>query len=75
MIGTELVRYDIYGKDVLIANKMESNGVSGNIVVSEATKEMLEKDPRLGYNFQKVKEIDVKVTDPVSAYLIKEDKE
>lgn len=26
VIGLEIVRYDIYGKDVLIANKMESNG-------------------------------------------------
>lgn len=25
-MGTDIVRYDIYGKDVLIANKMESNG-------------------------------------------------
>lgn len=24
-----MVRYDIYGKDVLIANKMESNGIVG----------------------------------------------
>jgi len=29
IIGTELVRYDIYGKDVAMANKMESNGVKG----------------------------------------------
>lgn len=26
IIGTKIVRYDIYGKDVLIANKMESTG-------------------------------------------------
>ena len=24
--GTDVVRYDIYGEDVTIANKMESNG-------------------------------------------------
>lgn len=29
IIGTDVVRYDIYGKDVLIANKMESNGIVG----------------------------------------------
>lgn len=69
------MRYDIYGKDVLIANKMESNGISGNIVVSEATKTLLEKDPNLGYQFQKVKEVEVKVTAPVSAYVIKEENE
>ncbi len=26
VIGTDIVRYDIYGKDVVIANKMESTG-------------------------------------------------
>lgn len=29
IIGTDVVRYDIYGKNVLIANKMEQNGVVG----------------------------------------------
>ena len=67
------MRYDIYGKDVLIANKMESGGIEGNIVVSEATKTMLEKE-NFGYNFQKVKEIDVKLEKPVNAYLITEEK-
>ena len=35
IIGTKIVRYDIFGSDVLIANKMESNGVAGKVVVSE----------------------------------------
>jgi len=26
IIGTEVVRYDLYGADVMIANKMESSG-------------------------------------------------
>jgi len=26
IIGSNIVRYDIFGSDVLIANKMESNG-------------------------------------------------
>jgi class 3 adenylate cyclase len=29
IIGTQIVRYDIFGSDVLIANKMESNGLPG----------------------------------------------
>ena len=29
IIGTKIVRYDIFGADVLIANKMESNGEPG----------------------------------------------
>lgn len=34
LVGTQIVRYDIYGVDVMIANKMESNGAKGCIVVS-----------------------------------------
>ncbi len=34
VMGTDIVRYDIYGKDVLIANKMESNGDVGKILIS-----------------------------------------
>jgi len=26
VVGTDVVRYDVYGDDVTIANKMESNG-------------------------------------------------
>jgi len=37
--GTDIVRYDIYGQDVMIANKMESNGKEGMVLVSESTKE------------------------------------
>lgn len=38
IIGTNIVRYDIYGPDVLIANKMESEGSTGFINISESTK-------------------------------------
>ena len=30
-MGTDIVRYDIYGSDVNIANKMESNGEKGKV--------------------------------------------
>ena len=41
-MGSNIVRYDIYGPDVMVANKMESNGAPGRINVSEKTKEFLE---------------------------------
>lgn len=44
IIGTKIVRYDIFGGDVLIANKMESNGLAGKVVVSEQTKRLLQPD-------------------------------
>jgi class 3 adenylate cyclase len=42
IIGSSVVRYDIFGSDVLIANKMESSGVPGRINISEETKKLLE---------------------------------
>lgn len=42
IIGTDIVRYDIYGRDVLIANKMESNGQEGTVVISEKLKELID---------------------------------
>ena len=75
IIGTDIVRYDIYGKDVLIANKMESNGVIGNIMVSEATKKMLERE-NLGYKFEHKKNVDCKgLVAPVPGYFIYTEKE
>jgi len=35
------VRYDIYGKDVYIANKMESNGLPGRVLISEKTENIV----------------------------------
>ena len=66
------MRYDIYGRDVLIANKMESNGVSGGVVVSQTTKELLEKDNKnQEFGFEKIKEVEVKFSlNPINAYKV-----
>ena len=37
VVGTGVVRYDIYGPDVVIANKMESNGQKSRVMISEVT--------------------------------------
>ena len=52
IMGTSIVRYDIYGTDVLIANQMESNGIPGKIVISETTKSFLEKAKPKGYIYK-----------------------
>lgn len=61
--GTNIVRYDIYGPDVLIANKMESGGRPGDINVSDVTRAILEKKMpgELEYEFNK--EISAKACD------------
>lgn len=60
VIGTDIVRFDIYGPDVLIANKMESNGVNDKLCVSEYTKNLLESLPDFPFQFKYHKEVDVK---------------
>jgi len=34
IIGSKVVRYDIFGEGVLIANKMECNGIPGRVFIS-----------------------------------------
>eukprot|EP00356_Strombidium_inclinatum_P009796 CAMPEP_0170481748 /NCGR_PEP_ID=MMETSP0208-20121228/2071_1 /TAXON_ID=197538 /ORGANISM="Strombidium inclinatum, Strain S3" /LENGTH=118 /DNA_ID=CAMNT_0010754505 /DNA_START=997 /DNA_END=1353 /DNA_ORIENTATION=- len=45
IIGSKVVRYDIFGEGVLIANKMESNGEPGKVCISKDTKDLLEGEP------------------------------
>ena len=40
--GTNIVRYDVYGPDVALANKMESNGQAGKVNVSDVTRQLME---------------------------------
>lgn len=50
---------------------MESNGVTGNIMVSESTKKLLEQEVSLAFRFEKKKEVECKgVEKPIPAYLI-----
>jgi class 3 adenylate cyclase len=68
------VRYDIYGADVSIANKMESNGVEGNVMVSEATKLVMERDKSLPYRFEWKRDVDSKSSEkPIPGFILYED--
>ena len=57
--GTKIVRYDIYGADVLIANKMESNGDAGKIAVSESTKDLIESYLADDFEFVEAKNVKI----------------
>lgn len=57
VMGTSIVRYDIYGVDVLVANQMESNGIPGSIVISESTRQFLEKAQPKVYKYEKHAEV------------------
>jgi class 3 adenylate cyclase len=73
------VRYDIFGSDVAIANKMESGGKPGRINVSEDTRNILEFDDNgkkipLDYVFEDNKIIThASVNREIMSYLIKYD--
>mmetsp|Transcript_11899 Transcript_11899/g.5978 ORF Transcript_11899/g.5978 Transcript_11899/m.5978 type:complete len:207 (+) Transcript_11899:636-1256(+) len=57
--GTNIVRYDIYGPDVMIANEIETNGRAGRINISEVVKNILEQiaPSRFGFEFNMTLEI------------------
>jgi class 3 adenylate cyclase len=71
VIGTDIVRFDIYGPEVLIANKMESGGTPGQICVSQRTKELLELLETTNYTFENNKKIEIRSLGiEVSSYFV-----
>jgi class 3 adenylate cyclase len=61
--GTNIVRYDIYGSDSTLANKMESGGEAGRINVSEVTRELVEKTTPGQYKFTENAHLSLKGVD------------
>ncbi|CEM36626.1 unnamed protein product [Vitrella brassicaformis CCMP3155] len=71
LIGTQRIRYDIWGIDVLTGNMMESNGVPGKIVASEALKKFVEAQAHLQTRFVFKYHKEVMVVDrPVNSYIV-----
>ena len=52
IIGAKVVRYDIFGQDVLIANKMESNGIGGAVCISDSTYQLILKHEIIKENLE-----------------------
>ena len=61
IVGTDIVRYDIYGKDVYIANKMESNSLPGRVLISEKTENIISPKMISEYSFEENKEIELPI--------------
>ncbi|CAD8160631.1 unnamed protein product [Paramecium pentaurelia] len=59
IIGTDIIRYDVYGKDILIANKMESSSEEGRVLISETTKKLIEENFPQDYIFNGRKLINI----------------
>ena len=76
IIATNIVRYDVYGTDVVIANKMESEGEAGKIHLSEATKKLLEGQYPGVYKFSKRRVVNIeKLKTTVNSYFLLADGE
>jgi class 3 adenylate cyclase len=58
--GTNIVRYDIYGPDVLMANKMESGGQAGRLNISDVVQGLLMRTAPEMYNYEFNAEIQAK---------------
>jgi len=52
IIGSKVVRYDIFGQGVLIANKVESNGIAGKVCVTKDTQKILSHQPEVYNEYQ-----------------------
>ncbi|CAD8179034.1 unnamed protein product [Paramecium octaurelia] len=75
IIGTDIVRYDIYGKDVSIANKMESSGEEGRVQVSQTTKQMIERAEKHPFKFKFHHDVELsKFNMTTKGYLVEWDK-
>jgi len=71
IVGTDIVRYDTWGPDVLIANAMESEGVKGHINVSESTKNLLERSCKGLYRFEPYKVVEMeKIESKIPCFLL-----
>jgi class 3 adenylate cyclase len=51
MIGTRMVKYDIFGSGVLVANKMKRHALDNKVTISEATKKLLMDSPDIANEY------------------------
>lgn len=67
IVGKHKFCYDIWGDAVNVAARIESNGVTGNICISDATYKLLGQS----YKYDPLGMIEVKNMQPISMYLMK----
>jgi len=51
IIGSKVVRYDIFGEGVLICKSVEKEGVVGKVSISDDTKNILMKQPDIAQEY------------------------
>jgi len=71
VIGTNQLRFDMWGQDVLIANQIESNGVPGDICASHAAKIVLDETETPECNFAFHTDIRLKSGEAIRSYVVR----
>jgi class 3 adenylate cyclase len=75
IIGSKLVRYDIFGEGVIIAQQTNKQGVPGKVCVSVETQKTLMELPEVAaeYSFEEYKSVNVpELKTQVPAFLIEQ---
>eukprot|EP01029_Cantina_marsupialis_P017701 TRINITY_DN398_c0_g5_i1.p1 TRINITY_DN398_c0_g5~~TRINITY_DN398_c0_g5_i1.p1 ORF type:complete len:3049 (+),score=701.94 TRINITY_DN398_c0_g5_i1:73-9219(+) len=72
VIGRRTLRYDIWGLDAIIANKLEEAGTPGSILISDTTKMLIENDLEFISSFDVSEEDPIKMNghEPVPTHLL-----
>lgn len=65
IIGSKIVRYDVFGRDVLIAKKIEQRGLAGFVFASESFHNLLRRKPFIWdtFDWQEEKKIKIENSD------------
>lgn len=75
VIGTDIIRFDIYGPDVLILNKLKHGGAENKLCVSQTTRDLLEKLDTTSYVFEGHKNIVIRLLDlQLASFLVGADR-
>ena len=51
IIGSKVVRYDIFGEGVVVANKIEQQGKAGHVCISQDTKNIISLQPEIAREY------------------------
>lgn len=64
MIGTKLVKYDIFGENVLFASKIRMNTPAGTVCISQETLNLLSLNPKIlkNYEYEEFKQISMVIS-------------
>eukprot|EP00441_Pelagodinium_beii_P000219 CAMPEP_0197700168 /NCGR_PEP_ID=MMETSP1338-20131121/121605_1 /TAXON_ID=43686 ORGANISM="Pelagodinium beii, Strain RCC1491" /NCGR_SAMPLE_ID=MMETSP1338 /ASSEMBLY_ACC=CAM_ASM_000754 /LENGTH=803 /DNA_ID=CAMNT_0043283741 /DNA_START=102 /DNA_END=2513 /DNA_ORIENTATION=+ len=68
IIGNDQLRFDVWGEDVMISNKMESKGKPGHVCVSKELVDCLTRFPQFHFDFYK--NVEATATRTVEAYML-----